>query len=450
MQESSYYAHTQQVTRLQNQRKLQQEQQKQQGLHQHQHHHHHHHQQQQHHQHHHQQQQQKQQQNVASTSQSFTGGGGRCKQQQQIKKTSPIRTETKIIDELQPSYVGGDINANIADVPPSPDVERELEESHQEYSSFDGDEDGLSRNGSNAQHINKNVMVINVDDENDLDFSDIKRAVPDIINSGNIAPTTRRIGSPNAEEGFDVNTDADYVGNDDKIIDDVVNNRNHLPCATTPSTSNRNTNMNVNHNQKLSNNHPSSNSPTATKTKTAKIKEIKFRAYQSESWTDKFEELLQFRDKNGHCLVPNCHPENPTLAQWVKRQRYQYKLKVDGKRSTVTDERVSLLDKAGFTWDSHKAIWAERIEELKEFKKKFGHCNIPSRYQTNHQLAIWVKRQRRQWKNKMDSQPNCMTDERQQQLEALGFVWDMQKKRTKTNQSKGIKKKTGTISKEIK
>merc|ERR1712159_188705 len=97
-------------------------------------------------------------------------------------------------------------------------------------------------------------------------------------------------------------------------------------------------------------------------------KEVKFRAYQAENWTEKFEELLQFRDQHGHCLVPNCHPDNPALAQWTKRQRYQYKLKMDGKRSTITDERVRALDEAGFVWDSHKAVWAERLEELKEFK----------------------------------------------------------------------------------
>jgi hypothetical protein len=164
----------------------------------------------------------------------------------------------------------------------------------------------------------------------------------------------------------------------------------------------------------------------------SRIKEVKFRAYQAENWTEKFEELLHFRELYGHCLVPNCHPNNPALAQWTKRQRYQYKLKVDGKRSTITDERVRALDEVGFVWDSHKAVWAERLEELKDFKKQFGHCNVPSRYQDNHQLAIWVKRQRRQWKNKMDSLPNCMTDERQEKLEKIGFVWDMRRQSMKT------------------
>jgi len=175
--------------------------------------------------------------------------------------------------------------------------------------------------------------------------------------------------------------------------------------------------------------HPNHNHNTvnklSSKNKIDNNKEEKFRAYQAENWTDKFKELLQFREKKGHCLVPNCHPENPSLAQWTKRQRYQYKLRMGGKRSTLTNERVQALDEAGFVWDSHKAVWSERYEELKQFRKVHGHCNVPSRYQANHQLAIWVKRQRRQWKNKIDFRKNCMTDERQESLDSIGFIWDM-------------------------
>ena len=91
---------------------------------------------------------------------------------------------------------------------------------------------------------------------------------------------------------------------------------------------------------------------------------LKFRAYQAENWTVKFEELIEFRNQYGHCLVPNAFPENAALAQWVKRQRYQFKLKQESKRSTMSDERVSALNEIGFIWDSHSAIWDERLSEL--------------------------------------------------------------------------------------
>lgn len=165
-------------------------------------------------------------------------------------------------------------------------------------------------------------------------------------------------------------------------------------------------------------------------------KQVKFRAYQAENWTERFEDLLRFRNENGHCLVPNYYPQNPVLAQWTKRQRYQYKLKMEGKRSTITEERVQTLEEVEFVWDSHKAVWEERLEELKQFQEEFKHCNVPSRYKRNHQLAIWVKRQRRQQKSKICGLPNCMTDEREEALDKIGFVWDMkrctQKKKSKS------------------
>ena len=83
--------------------------------------------------------------------------------------------------------------------------------------------------------------------------------------------------------------------------------------------------------------------------------------------------------------------ENPALARWVKRQRYQYRLKVDNKTSTMTDERVALLEGIGFIWDSHAAAWAEKLHELKDFARRRGHCNVPSTYPENPQLATWVK-----------------------------------------------------------
>ena len=64
---------------------------------------------------------------------------------------------------------------------------------------------------------------------------------------------------------------------------------------------------------------------------------------------------------------------------------------MDGKMSTMTDERVVLLEKIGFIWDSHAAAWAEKLHELKDYVRKHGHCNVPSTYPVNPQLATWVK-----------------------------------------------------------
>ena len=46
----------------------------------------------------------------------------------------------------------------------------------------------------------------------------------------------------------------------------------------------------------------------------------RFRQYQSDQWMDRFEDLLEFKRENGHCLVPHNFPPNQQLAQWTKRQ----------------------------------------------------------------------------------------------------------------------------------
>lgn len=49
--------------------------------------------------------------------------------------------------------------------------------------------------------------------------------------------------------------------------------------------------------------------------------QARFRNYQKDQWTERFEELCAFVKKNGHSLVPNAFNENPPLAHWTKRRK---------------------------------------------------------------------------------------------------------------------------------
>jgi Helicase associated domain len=153
----------------------------------------------------------------------------------------------------------------------------------------------------------------------------------------------------------------------------------------------------------------------------------RFRSYQAETWTERLQELCDFRARFGHCLVPHNWTGNVPLAQWVKRQRYQFKLKEEGRHSTLSDERKSILEGMGFVWDSHRAAWEERWVELHQFKEKHGHCNVPSKYEVQPQLSVWVKCQRRQHKLFKNGERSTMTDERVRKMDTLGFVWNPRK-----------------------
>ncbi|CAJ1957977.1 unnamed protein product [Cylindrotheca closterium] len=143
----------------------------------------------------------------------------------------------------------------------------------------------------------------------------------------------------------------------------------------------------------------------------------------SEKWHQRYQDLVQFRSKHGHCLVPLDWPENPALAHWIKHQRGQHKTKQSGKHSTLTNSREQALDKLGFVWDSHRATWEERFHELVEFQSNHGHSNLPSRYDANPRLSTWVKCQRRQFKLFQQGKKSHMTTERIAKLSSIGFVW---------------------------
>ena len=117
--------------------------------------------------------------------------------------------------------------------------------------------------------------------------------------------------------------------------------------------------------------------------------EGRFKPFHEEKWDQKLTELIEFRSANGHTLVPHTYGPNPQLARWVKRQRRQYKLMQNGKTSTMTPERVAILEGAGFVWDSHEVSWREKVQELAQYRKKHGDCLVPSSYRDNPQLATW-------------------------------------------------------------
>lgn len=149
-------------------------------------------------------------------------------------------------------------------------------------------------------------------------------------------------------------------------------------------------------------------------------------AVTSGRWYDRFQDLVTFKQEFGHCCVPSHWPKNPPLAQWVKRQRHQYKRSKDNLHSTITPARIEALDKMGFVWDPHAAFWEERLDELHRFRDKYGHCNVPTKFPDNPQLAIWAKCQRRQFKLFVSDGPkkSNMTVDRIAKLSRVGFVFN--------------------------
>lgn len=154
------------------------------------------------------------------------------------------------------------------------------------------------------------------------------------------------------------------------------------------------------------------------------LNQHRFKPFHEEKWSLRYKELLEFHKEHGHAAVPHTYPPNPQLARWVKRQRRQYKLRKDNRQSTMTTERLDLLNSVGFIWDSHDVNWREKLDALQHFRREHGHCNVPSNYR-DKKLATWVKCQRRQYKLYWDGKPSAMTPDRIMELEKVGFEWEI-------------------------
>ena len=71
---------------------------------------------------------------------------------------------------------------------------------------------------------------------------------------------------------------------------------------------------------------------------------------QGANWSERLQELKDYRAEYGDCNVPTNYRPNRPLATWVKCQRRQKKLFDRGESSNITRERIQELDNLGFEW----------------------------------------------------------------------------------------------------
>ena len=130
----------------------------------------------------------------------------------------------------------------------------------------------------------------------------------------------------------------------------------------------------------------------------------------AEQWEEGFSKFLQFKEREGHCRVPQKHKEGDfRLGNWVSVQRTN--------KDTLTPERIKRLNTLGFVRDPLTDQWEEGFSKLEQFKKREGNCRVLDKYKEgDFRLGNWVGTQR--------SKKDTLTPERIERLNALGFVWD--------------------------
>lgn len=109
-----------------------------------------------------------------------------------------------------------------------------------------------------------------------------------------------------------------------------------------------------------------------------------------EDWQRHIEDLQEFIGEHGHAHVPMHYEKCPSLSLWVNNVR-------SGNSRTGRKRRQELVN-LGFDfepWDGietrRKRVFSEHLEEIFEFKGKYGHADIPSKCDGFSALCAWIK-----------------------------------------------------------
>lgn len=105
-----------------------------------------------------------------------------------------------------------------------------------------------------------------------------------------------------------------------------------------------------------------------TKERKAKLEGLGFiwQVRNRPEWDHRYSELLEYREKNGDCKVPQHYKENKALGKWVAKQREQFKLLKQGKHSFLTEDRLEKLNAVGFVWQVRSGIDSDIFADVAE------------------------------------------------------------------------------------
>ena len=157
-------------------------------------------------------------------------------------------------------------------------------------------------------------------------------------------------------------------------------------------------------------------------------KQMALARHNDELWQQRFDRLLEFKQRFGHCRVPVKWEEDGDLARWVASQRHT------AHRGRLPEERRLRLDEIGFIWNADadfrlppfpakrtpaanlQLLWERRYSEMKAFQQEHGHTNVSEAY--DKKLSHWREVQR-EFRRKGKLSP-----ERIARLDAIGFEWE--------------------------
>ena len=151
-----------------------------------------------------------------------------------------------------------------------------------------------------------------------------------------------------------------------------------------------------------------------------KLSELRKSEKIEKVWKKHFKLLKKYKEEFGDCIVPSKYKyKGVNLGLWVSKQRIAFN------KNKLEPEKIYMLNSIGFIWNINMYQWNKKFELLKQYKEKFGDCNVPYNYEYKDvALGSWVIQQRERFKN-IRKRNNILKEdiEKINKLESIGFIW---------------------------
>jgi Helicase associated domain len=86
---------------------------------------------------------------------------------------------------------------------------------------------------------------------------------------------------------------------------------------------------------------------------------------QDEDWNARLEQLREYKDAHGDCLVPHGYKVDPSFAEWVHRQRTTYAIHLkEGRVNPMVEGRMKKLEDMGFNFVRYGCFVVRREHDM--------------------------------------------------------------------------------------
>jgi superfamily II DNA or RNA helicase len=148
------------------------------------------------------------------------------------------------------------------------------------------------------------------------------------------------------------------------------------------------------------------------------LEKLNFRWDQKEeTWDDLYSSLTFFlRENDLQWPTQDFVTEDGlSLGAWLSWQKHSYK------NNSLSEDRVSKLEKLGIDWNINDSAWDKNFNELCEYKKLHGHLFVTTNdcNSEGQSLYNWAKKQRERYNS------GKLETERIDLLNSIGFPWKL-------------------------